>query len=200
MSRTLTAAMQTALQQTVVRPIYFFECAFSGYALYLCTANFDVSFAGQTWLGNGWLVAIGEIQEVAEQRATAMNVTLAGGDSTLLSLVLASGRQYNNSALHFGLLDSAGALIADPTPLFIGKYDKAMVRDNGHQTVIQIDLEGDIIDQKRVVEFRYTNQSQQALFPGDTGFNKVPQAAIWKGFWGKAAKVQFIRKRNLTRH
>lgn len=201
MTRPFTTAMQNVLRDMVVKPCWLLKLEFVGTDVYLTSRALDVSWSGQTWLGNGWLQGLNGIDETKDHTSTGLTVVLGGYDSTLMSLVLSSTSQNKGCELYFGMLDSSNALIADPYCLSRGKFDTAEIEEAAQDAIISLKYENDLLKIRRTNVFRFTHQSQQALFPGDMGFQYVSQAADWQGFWGAVTvpKAMQKKKRNDTK-
>jgi hypothetical protein len=191
--------MQTALADSVVRICILVELETTGATVYLNSLNRDLSYDGHTWLGNSWLRPFSSVAESTDLSTGAFEIRLGGVDTTALALILGNFTRSKYGTMYLGLLDSSYALIADPFVLFKGKFDHAQLSDDGDTGNAVIVYESELIRQKDSNEFRYTDQSQQALFAGDLGFQYAAKAADWSGFWGRAAKPQRIRRRKARR-
>lgn len=200
MTRTLTSDMQAALRAAVVRPIMLVRLQFDSTDLYLCDSDTDISWNAHTWLGNGVLQSIDNLAESRDLTPVNFSVTLAGEDSTIVSLVLSECHQNNIAQVFLALLNDEDSLIDDPFILETGFFDQATFKETGKDTAIVLAYENELIASQRAVQLRYTDQCQQALFPGDLGFQYVSQAADFKGFWGTAARVQYVKKRHVGKN
>lgn len=197
--RNLTASMQTAVAGSVIRTCLLAKLEFTSTDVYLTSLARNVSWSSQTWLGNGWLRPFSAIGENVDLRASGCSIALGGLDATTISLILNSSKQGKKGYLYLGLLDSSYALISDPQLIFLGRFDSADIVDSGTDASVRLNYESELIRLQRINEYRYTDASQQALYPGDLGFQYSAQAADWSGFWGKAARPKFIRRRKTGR-
>lgn len=195
MARPLSAGMQAVLRDMVVRPCWLVKIEFVGTTVYLSSRDKDVSWSGQTWLGNGWLRGFDGLNEVKDHVSTQLGIVLGGYDPTLVSLVLANTRQDKNCEVYFAMLDASDALIADPYLLYPGQFDSAEIDEAAEDATITLRYENDLMKARRLNVFRFTHQSQQALFPGDLGFQYVSQTADWKGFWGRITSPKAMQKK-----
>jgi hypothetical protein len=201
--------MQAVLRDMVVKPVWLVKLEFITNPnsassvnnityLYLSSRRIDVSWSGQLWLGNGWLRGFDGLNEAKDQTSTSLGIILGGYDPNLVSLVLSSTRQVLQCQVYFGLLDTSNNLIADPYLLYPGSFDSAEINEAAEDATITLRYENDLTKARKLNVFRFTHQSQQALFPGDLGFQYVSQAADWSGFWGQltAPKANQKKKRN----
>ncbi len=200
MSRDITAGMLTAISQQVIRSCLFVKLEFIGTTLYLSSLTTNINWDSQTWLGNGLLMGVDGIEEVLDLKAVGWTVRLEGSNATLVSLALGSTNQSKKGYFYFGILDSTETLVLDPELLQVGNFDTAVIEDSGDRSSIVLHYESELIQRSRSKELRYTDFSQQAIFPGDRGFQYAPQAEDWSGFWGKAARPRHRRKRKVGRN
>ncbi len=194
MSRGLTSNLNTALGAEIVRPGFLFEMQTTGATVYLTTRPNHISYGGQTWLANGWLLPTENLEETIDIQANSARIALQGIDSSAISLVLSSLNRSKTGKLHICAFNEAGAII-DPFQCFWGYFDGAELSDDGQNTKLIIRYENDLLRGKSWPEFRYTNNCQQALYPGDKGFEYAALIPDWSGFWGNAARPKFSRKR-----
>lgn len=199
MTRTISAAYQSAIAAQVVRPVLFVSMEFlSVSTLFLNSSNQNIGWNTQTWLGNGLLYGVEGLQETEEISSFGWRVKLSGEDSSLISLILASGNQGQIGRVYLAALDSTEALIVDPELVAKGYFDYAQIEDTGKEASITVNYETDLQAMKRIQDFRYTHFSQQALFPGDKGFEYASAAEDWSGFWGKSHRVPRVRRKRHT--
>jgi hypothetical protein len=194
-ARTLTAGMQTAIAQSTIRPIYFAELEFESQTIRLTSATRDITWDSETWLGNGWLKPLNAIDESAQLRATGCQVILSGLPSSLIAVVLGQSIISKKGTIWLGLLDSSMAIITDPYLIFKGYLDVPEIDDSHEDGTVALNYESDLISLDRPVEYRYSDQAHQALFAGDLGFQYTPQMEDWNGFWGKAERVKWKKRR-----
>lgn len=184
MPRNLTVDMVTELGQQVIRPILLFKGEFLTNTIRLWTGIGDLTWDSSTWLGNGWLQFPQGGEESIELNPSGLTINLMGVPQAILSIVLNQGNSNSNGTLYLGLLDSSGAVIADPYKIFVGKLDTTTIAENSDSTEVMIAYESKFIDFERSKEFRYTQESQKIFYPSDKGFEYVPALQDWTGYWG----------------
>lgn len=189
-TRDLTAAMLAAIGEQVVRPILLYEGEYvpggsptiSQY-LRLFTGVGSLSWDGKTWTGGGDLLAISPIREESDVQAVGFSVSLSAQSASNLSIAMNSMRQGASGKLWLGLLDSTGALIADPYLLRRGRFDTAIISRDGQTCVIEARYEDRLIDLERPRNTRYTSADQQRDYPSDLGFDFVPSLQDMQIVW-----------------
>lgn len=199
MTRNLTAGFITEATANSNRPAIFFEATFISATIRLWTGIGDITWNSLTWLGNGWLGLPSGGDETEELQATGMQILLTGVPQAIISLVLQEIKQGAAGTLYLGFLDSSGAVIADPYPIFIGKADTATINEGIDSASISITYESKMIDFERSKEFRYTLESQRYFFPADTGFRYVSFLQDWTGFWGQQKNKPEKKKKRRRR-
>lgn len=189
MARALTAPMIAALTAPSAQPVFFYEGIFVGFTLRLWSGLGDISWNGETWLGNGWFRGFQGVEEDNDLGSTGMEIALAGVPQSLISTILGAIQQNAAGKLWIGALDSSGNIIADPYLMFVGRLDVPTVDDQTSGPIIQISYESHLVDLDRSKEYRYTSESQRIFNATDRGFEYVAQIAKgWKGQWGATQK------------
>lgn len=186
--RQMTAAMQAAVQAGIVRPVIFLAGEFVSGTLYLWSGMGTFTWAGQNWLGVGALGSISPVQETENATATNIVATLSGIPSDVLSLVMSEVRNGKRVRIWLGLLDDNYNLLADPVEIFGGHIDAGEIDEGAETSSCSITVENAFVDFQRARAVPFTSQAQQAVFPGDLGFDFVPQLQDVEINWGVAGK------------
>lgn len=192
--RDLTGAMQTALAADKLRPVLFYEGQFASGTLRLWSGVGDFSWNGYTWAGAGQLLGMTPIAETSDVRATGITLSLSGMPATLLSVVLSNARHGYEGTVWLGLLDSAGAIIADPFISFKGRLDVPAIEEAGEGCTISISYESRLIDLDRARDRRYTHEDQSIDYPLDLGFEYVPSIQNAQINWGVSGGAPVITR------
>jgi hypothetical protein len=194
-TRTFSAEMLTAMASSEVKVVWLAQIEFVSTTLYLSTRSWNMDWSGNTYLGNSILRAPNSIRGTKDHVSNGYVIPLVGFDSTIMSLILTELTRAKKAYVYFGMLDASNNLIADPFLAISGNFSTARILSAGRQREVQLNYENDFFTSTRVNIFRYTDQSQQALFPGDTGFQRVAYAADWKGFWGATTRPLTYQKK-----
>jgi hypothetical protein len=105
MSRTVPAALLTALAQKEVQPFYGVEMLFDGGAVRLWTGYGNRTINGETYTGAGSLLNIEGLAEVADLSAKAITISLSGVPAELVSLSLQEPYQRRRCKVFFGAVE-----------------------------------------------------------------------------------------------
>lgn len=173
-----------ALKEREIRPIILFKGAFESGDVRVWTGLGSLTYNNEEYTGLGTLVGVEAPEETAQVRATGWSVSLSGVSPESVSLAIDESPQGAKGELFFGLLDDDGDIL-DVTRIGLGKLDVPTIEDSADTARINITYESDLIDLERPRETRYTNESQQARFPGDKGFEHVADLQQKEVAWGR---------------
>lgn len=183
MSRDLTAAMQTAVEQAVLIPAYFveFETAsgdlvrmWSGYGDYYWPLQSPPS---DLWKGVGNLLDISDMGETTDGTALGVKVTLSGIPSEMVDAALNELIPGKEAKIWMALFDTSGNLIEDPYQAFAGRVDAIDMEEGGKDNTcaITVSVESRMIDLQVSNERRWTAEDQKIDWPNDTAYDFVEQ-------------------------
>lgn len=184
MARALSAAMLTAMATGVVRPLFLYEGEFASGTVRLFTGHGTLSWGGNTFTGDAGMLRITGVAEAGDLSAVNFTVSLNGQSAGPLALAIGQVRRGKIGRVWLGLLDDAGALIADPYLCFRGRADKPEIVPDPTECVVGVAYESRMIDASRRRERRYTSEDQQVEHPGDKGFDQVPALQDTVFAWG----------------
>lgn len=183
-ARGLTAALKTEFLKKKLAPIVLVEIQFVSGTERLWSGIGNLSWASQTWKGVGDLGGISSITESADVAANGLQLSLSGIPVELLDEALNEVRPGNRVKVWLGAINPSGQVIVDPYLSFHGYTDVPTVEDSGETCTISLACEPRWIDRRARV-WRYTQEDQNILSPGDTGFRFLKD--INKPlYWGKA--------------
>ena len=185
MTRSLSANNQSAVADSVVRPIFLIEMQFDSAPVYLWNGFGDLSWDSKTWLGAGQVLNISEVQESYDLRASGFTVSLSGLQIDRLDDAINEDYQNRKVFVRQGFLDDDGNLVADPYILISGRMDVMTISEEGETSVIQISVENRLIDFERSRRRTYTDQDQKLDYPNDKGFEYVAAIQDIALDWGK---------------
>jgi hypothetical protein len=193
MARTVPAAILTALTQPEVAPFYAVEMLFDVRTgtdldgnpftygpIRLWTGYGDRVIDGQTYQGAGDLLTISGLEEVNDLSAKAASITISGIPSEYVALALKEPYQRRTCRILWGVTN-----VSDFVEVFSGKMNQMPIEDSGESSVITILVESKLVELGRALVRRYTHESQQSRYPGDTFFSFVADIQD-KGIpWGR---------------
>tara|TARA_R110002126_G_scaffold187269_2_gene335854 strand:- start:3684 stop:4232 length:549 start_codon:yes stop_codon:yes gene_type:complete len=180
MSRTVSAAILTALAQPEVQPFYAIEFNFDTAPLYFWTGYGGRVIEGNNYLGTGNLLTIGGLEEAADLSAKSVTITLSGVPSDIVSLALSEPYQRRTCRILFGV-QNVDAIVE----VFSGVMNTMTIQDSGETSTIELLVESKLVELERAKIRRYTHESQQARYPNDTFFSYVTALQDKDVIWGR---------------
>lgn len=183
--RNMTAALEAALIARDVRPALFFEGEFASGAIRFWTGMGAITWNSQTWDGLGNLIGFQGVDEGSEVIARGTSISLSGVPTAMVSAAITDAQQGLPGRIWVGLLAADGTIIVDPVEVFVGRLDVPTVADGQDTCTVSITYESRLIDLNTPRELRYTDQSQQQLYPGDRGFEYVTTIQDVEIVWGR---------------
>jgi hypothetical protein len=178
-----TSAFDTEIVTDTIAPRILVDAEFTGGTVYVWNGIGDISYGGNTYTGAGNLLSISDINESTEIRIESMTIEFEGITTTYKSLALSSVDLKNQVTVRLGVLDSNGAVIADPDVVFIGSMDEVTLTEEGSTATFILEVQNELVHTQKVKERRYTDYDQQALYPGDTIMRHVVNSEK-KTRWG----------------
>lgn len=149
------------------------------------SGNDDITIESETYTGAGSLLTISDVIEGREVKSEGISIALSGMDSTVLSYALTENYQNRPITIFLGFLMGGSNEVAGTIILFKGRMVNLTVGDDPNGSIINIDAENRLVDLDRPSNLRYTAESQQFLFAGDTGFNRMQQLQDKQINWGQ---------------
>ena len=174
--RDISTALSNKLLGKDVDLFVAVELMFDSGALRIWSGIGDKSIGGQTYTGTGSLLSVGGIEESDGLSAPGASISLSGVDSSLVSLAIQEPYQNRDCRILLGSED-------DFFEIFSGFMDVMIIEDNGETCIINLTVESRLIILDRKVPLRYTQETQNSLYPGDTFFSTVASLQDKKVDW-----------------
>ena len=171
---TLSASQQTALEQPVVRKVYFVELQFAIETSYLCTMGQTITWDGHDWLGLGALGSISQAEESDGLTSKPLNFTINSAQLAWLSLAVGDVEEYRGlpAKMYMCPLDAGFVLIDTPVLCWSGTMDTvaAGVNESG-EGQITLKCETAAFGLKRKSSLRMNAAQHKKKYPSDTAFD-----------------------------
>lgn len=194
MSRTVPAALLTALDGDQIEVFYAVDLAFDSGNMRLWTGYGDKTISSQTYTGTGNLLTIDGLEEVSDLSARGTTLTLNGLDSTIVSYALTEEYQGRLVTIYWGVGSNT-------VEIFRGYMDKMTIQDAGETSTISLTVESRLIALERANVRRYTRESHSAVRlrkwlddgnsgtpAADTFFDWTTQLQDKQIVWGREVK------------
>ena len=185
MSRGLTPAVQSAVAAEVGAFTLAFEILFDSGPMRVVAGPSDVSIGGNAFTAIGSLVGMSAVQEGRELRSYGVTLQLAGVPRSAVSIALGEPFQNRQCTIWAVPLNpDSWVVLANPVVIFKGRIDQMNIT-LGETATVKVSLRDQLRDWERARVRRFTDQDQQARFPGDTGLrwvtSTVERQLVWPG-------------------
>jgi len=184
MSRTVPAALLTALYADTIEPFYAVDLAFETANVRLWTGYGDKTIGSNTYTGSGNLPSIDGLEEVSDLSARGTTLTLSGLSSTILTYALTEEYQGRTVTIYWGVGSNT-------VEVFRGYMDQMTIQDSGETSTISLTVESRLIALERPNVRRYTSEGHAAvrtakgLTGTDTFFDWVQGLQDKQIVWGR---------------
>jgi len=168
----------TGITDDVIQPYYALEAEFDGGTLRIWTGYGDLDIDGDTYTGSGSLMSVEGLMEAADLSANNCTVSLSGVPSSLISAALTESYQGRGARIYFGINGQT------PIEVFGGFMDVMAIEETGATSTNSLTIESRLVELARTRPFRYTDESHQDRYPGDTMFSYVSSIQDRKIAWG----------------
>lgn len=190
MSRSLGAAMQSAMESGNVPLLLFVELDFGSGFVRVTNSPYSFTWNGSTWIGLGAMGGIEALPEGATLEARGVALRLAGvpldgeGDSELIAIALGEHYQGRDCRIWVAALDDQYAIVGNPKLIFLGRMDNMEI-EVGQAAAITLHAESRLADLERPRIRRYNGGDQKAEYPDDLGLDYAEQMVETNLIWGR---------------
>lgn len=190
MTRGLTTAVGTAVQQERVLRTIAAELLFSTGAVRVVAGPRDITIGGNVFTAIYTLGRISEVEETSELQAAALTLELAGVPRDSVNVAMTALCQGRPGTIYEVVFDATTEQpLADPAILFRGRMDNMQI-SLGETATVRVSMTNRLADWNRPRIRRYTSEEHERRYAGDKGFRFVTATAskevVWpaKGFQG----------------
>ncbi|QBZ71645.1 hypothetical protein [Escherichia phage Skure] len=172
----------TAMEQPNVGLVLAAEIDFPSGVTRVHTGTGVVVINGQTFLGVGTLGDVGSVTEENSTSSSTMSMALSGLDMSLVGETLNEEVIGRNVVCYLAVMNDQGVVSA-ANILFEGFITDTALQA-GQQNALSYVISNVFERWSQGLPDRYTDESQQRLYPGDRFFRYVAQMAERSIFWG----------------
>lgn len=169
MPRTVDSTMLNALQSDHVHLVHLVYLGF-GVGLRLTDNAHDVTYDGNTYDANAYLLEVGAPRESRDLRVNQMNVQLSGVGTSISGAFLGNDWINKPAQIYKAAISTSGAVLGDALSVFSGQISNWQYSEGSGKAVVTVAISSHWADfQKK--QGRYTNSnSQNFYYSGDKGF------------------------------
>jgi hypothetical protein len=180
MARSIPSALLTALTQSTVEPFYAVEMLFDTAPVRFWTGVGERVIEGNTYIGAGGLLGIGDLEEIGDLSAKSATITLSGISTDVIALALVEPYLRRPCRILFGVVGST-----DVIEMFSGKMNTMTIEDAPESATVALTIESRLVELQRAKPRRYNHESHIARYPGDTFFSLVADLQDRQVVWGR---------------
>lgn len=179
MTRDLDTDFSVATKAEVYRDIVLVYLDYASGPVRVASTPFPIDFDAdgdlfpERFLGVGALGSMSNVEEGIESRPYSLKLQMRGIQQEDFALTLLENYQGRPAKIWLGLLDDEHKIIASPNLIFEGRIDTQDI-DPGSGS-IEVTIQSRLVDWERSAIRRYTDDDQQAEYPGDLGLKFVHQ-------------------------
>ncbi len=181
MTRSIPAALVTALTQDAIQPFHAVEMNFDAGSVRLWTGYGNRTIEGNTYIGVGTLMGIAGIEEASDMSAKGITISLAASDPSIISLALTEPYQGRTARVLFGEFS-----VTDVVEVFGGLMDVMSTEESAENVMLTLTIESKLVALQRSKVRRYTSANHKARHSGDTFFDFVSSLQDKEILWGRA--------------
>ena len=175
-------SMVDYLSRDRVTAVIAAQVQFESGTAYVHSGTGTLVLGGYVYYGVGALGAVDDVQESGTTSPTQLKLTLSGLDLSLFAKTLNERCVGRQAEIYLVAMDDSGvARVADL--IFKGKVSSTGATA-GETNALQYTVSNVFEDWQRPFPDRYTDESHQALQPGDRIFRYVAQMAERPIYWG----------------
>jgi hypothetical protein len=171
--RNTTSAFISAISAGTIQPHILLDAEFSDGTVYLWNGDYSLSWNGQTYLGAGNLLTIGQINESTDLKVNDISVSFSGIDTAYKTLALSQVDIDNDVTIRFALITAGGSIVADPEIIFEGKMDEVGINESAPISTFTLGVQNKLARLQTTNERRYTLQDHKDIYSTDTGLRHM---------------------------
>ena len=216
MSRNIPTQLLPLLEEDVVFPFFTVSLGFKSETINFWTGYGQLNYQGTLYIGSADILTISDIEETTELAVRGATLSLAGLDSSLISLALQEPYQGRPCSINFGCytsLNESGQLLKEQTGsaagyieleqggridlegdiavtnLFSGYMDTMDVTEGVDSSTIALSVVNKLVDLERPKVFSYNQATQVDIDGTDRGFSFVEDLTGKTLYRGSSKKV-----------
>ena len=150
------------------------------------TGQGDLVIGGETYIGAGTLLAISDIEDSKELKSAGVTFSISGMDAEVLGYALNENYQNRPISLYMAFVSGGTDDVDGYLTLYKGRMINIDISDDVNGSNITLQTENRLLDLRRPSNIRYTKESQQYLYNGDTSLDQVAKVSQMTIEWGRA--------------
>jgi len=145
----------------------------------------NLVIGGETYLGAGTLLSISDIEDSKELKSAGVTFSISGMDIEVLGYALNENYQNRPMSLFMAFVSGGTDDVDGYLTLYKGRMINIDISDDVTGSNITLQTENRLLDLRRPSNIRYTRESQQYLYAGDTSLDQVNKISQMDIEWGR---------------
>ena len=163
---------------------HLYEGVFNDTTLRLWTGDYDLTFEGETYLGNGWLVAPSDWKETLANQAFGQSITLTSVPLSIVALMFTQVSQANTGRMAILFFNNDRELVGSFNS-FSGDLDSVKLSEGPLSSSVELSYESKQVRMREKRDLRLTDASHRVDYPDDKGFEYLSQISGKRIYWGQ---------------
>jgi hypothetical protein len=151
------------------------------------TGQGDLVIGGETYIGAGTLLAISDIEDSKELKSAGVTFSISGMDAEVLGYALNENYQNRPISLYMAFVSGGTDDVDGYLTLYKGRMINIDISDDVNGSNITLQTENRLLDLRRPSNIRYTRESQEYLYSGDTSLDQVNKISQMNIEWGRTS-------------
>jgi len=170
--------------------VFSLKLEFDTETILIHTGVGELVIDGETYEGAGTLLTISDIEDAVDLKSSGVTFALSGMNTDVLGYALTENYQNRLATLKMAFLSGGTDHVVGAMDIYIGRMTQISIADNPNAgATISVQTENRLIDLRRPSNFRYTKESQNHLYPGDTSLDEVAKIQDMEILWGRNASA-----------
>lgn len=182
MSRAIDSSVITELAKDAFNMAHLVSIDFST-PKYFTDYSHSIDHGGNTYLPSSHLLELSQVNETSDIQVGSFTINLSSVEQSFLTTLLSENYINREVTISRAILNSSGAIIGSPIPMYSGRIDGYTMQENGTSSKIALSAASHWSDFERYSGRRTNHNSQQIYFPGDDGFEFASNTGSFK--WGE---------------
>jgi hypothetical protein len=183
MSRGIHASVITELAKDAFNMAHLVSIDFTT-PKYLTDFGHDIEYDGNTYTSSSHILQMSQVNETHDVQVGSFTLNLSGVDQAFIAILLGENYIDREVIISRVVLDSSGAIIGNPIPMYTGYIDGYQMKDDNKTSQINLSIASQWSDFERESGRRTNHNSQQVYFADDDGLKFASNTDTVK--WGRA--------------
>jgi hypothetical protein len=152
----------------------------------LCTANVNLVWDGNTYVGTGVLGAVNEVDDSPGEYKN-LTFTLSGVDLAVISIALNENVRNKRVTVREAVIDASTFAILDAPVIWTGTIDQMPVQQGDGTATVSVSAEHRGITFARAKPINYNEVDQARIDPTDTSLRFIQSQSTHQDVWPAAS-------------